>query len=52
MFFAGGNEAVKGEGIFTDMSVNEKSDFGMQFSESGIRGERNLDYIAYAANID
>jgi len=52
MLFAGGDKAIEGESIFADVSVNEKSDFSVEFAQSGIGGERDLDEIAYAADID
>jgi len=32
--------------------VNEKRDFGVEFAEGSVGGERDLDEIAYAADID
>jgi hypothetical protein len=43
MLFAGGNEAVEGECIFADVGVDEKRDFGVEFAEGGVGGERDLD---------
>lgn len=52
MLFAGGEETVERKGIFAYMSVGEKSDFGVEFTESGEGGEGNGDEIADAADIE
>ena len=51
MFFARGNKTIESERIFAHVGVNQQGDFGMQFAESGERGERNLHEIADAADI-
>ncbi len=52
MLFAGGDEAVEGERVLADVSVDEKSDFGVEFAHSSVGRERNLHQIAYAVDID
>jgi hypothetical protein len=52
MLFTGGNEAVEGERVLTDVRMDEKRHFGVKFAESGVRGERDLDEVAYAADVD
>jgi hypothetical protein len=50
MFFAGGEKTVQRELIFADVGVNEQSVFGMQRSEAGESGKRNLDDVADASD--
>jgi hypothetical protein len=52
MLFAGGNEAVESKGVLTDVGMDEKRHFGMEFAESGISRKGNLDEVANAADID
>jgi hypothetical protein len=52
LLFAGGNKTIECKSIFADVGVYEESDFGVEFAERGVGGERDLDEIAYAADID
>jgi len=52
MFFAGGEEAIEREGIFTDVSMDEQSNFGVEFAKSGEGGKRHGDEIADAADVE
>jgi len=52
MLFAGGEKAVECQGIFADMRVDEKSDFGVEFTEGGKGGKRNGDEIANTGDIE
>ena len=52
MLLSGGNKTVKGESILADVGVNEKGDFGVEFTECGIGGKWDLNEITYTADID
>jgi hypothetical protein len=52
MLFPRGDEAVECERVLADVRVNEKSDLGMKFAESGVGGKRDLDKVPNAADID
>jgi hypothetical protein len=52
MLFAGGEKAVECQSIFADMRVDEKSDFGVKFTEGGKGGKRNGDEIANTGDIE
>jgi hypothetical protein len=52
MLFALGEKAIKGQGVLTDVSVDEESDFGVEFAESGEGRERDGNEIADPPNIE
>ena len=52
MLFALRKEAVEGERVFADVSMDEQGDFGVEFAESGKGGKWNGDEVADASDIE
>ena len=51
MLFAGSEKSIEREGVFTNVGVNEQSDFRVEVAEPGVGGKRDSDEIAYPAYV-
>src|SRR6267378_5411136 len=51
MFFPRRNKPVERQRIFPHVCVNQEGHFGVQLAERGIRRERHLHDVAYAAHV-
>src|SRR5260370_33570414 len=52
MLFPSRKKAVKRQGVFPHMRVDQQSDFGVEIAKCGKRGERHSNQIADAADIE
>src|SRR6267142_1827005 len=51
MFFARGEKTVECERIFANVTVNQKSNFRVEFAERGISGKRDGNEVTNTADI-
>jgi hypothetical protein len=51
MLFALREEAVKGQGVFADVRVDQQGDFAVKFAERRKGGKRHGDEISDTANV-
>jgi hypothetical protein len=52
MLLPRGDEAVEGKRVLSHVSMDEKSNLGMEFAKSSVGGKWDLDKVPNAADID